>query len=279
LSEAGKQGYAVDQKFLADTTEAALGSREKMMAKGLLSTPDAPPDPRPMARGVNMGTPFMAVAAESLPALEAGERQSLGVIIDDIVRKQQKDGSWEFFLSRPPINESQSTDAAWIILAMMGASGPDSPQSHKDTLRKGIDWLSRTELPESYQDRALKTLVMIRAGSPRDEIQAAAQRLLSLQQPDGGWGQMAGAKSDAFATGQALYVLAEAGRKADQPPIQRAIGFLVSTQKPDGSWPMTSRATPDGRPGGAKVLTPITTGAGGWAVLGLARLVPNESHP
>ena len=278
LSEASRRGYTVDEKFLTDTTEAALESREKMMASGLLANPAAPPDPRPMARGVNMGMPFIAVAAESLPSLDEGERQSLGLIVEDIVRKQQKDGSWEFFLSRPPINESQSTDAAWILLAMMGASGPDTPQSQRDALARGIAWLESTQLPETYQDRALKTLIMIRAGKPRDEVQAAARRLLSLQQLDGGWGQMAGAKSDAFATGEALYVLAEAGWQTDDPTVQRAIAFLVSTQKPDGSWPMTSRATPDGRPGSAKLLTPINTGAGAWAVLGLARCVPNASH-
>src|SRR2546422_7237105 len=63
LSEADRQGYAVDKKFLADTAEATLGSLEKMIASKLVSNPADPPDPRPSARGVNMGTVFMAVAA------------------------------------------------------------------------------------------------------------------------------------------------------------------------------------------------------------------------
>ena len=82
--------------------------------------------------------------------------------------------------------------------------------------------------------------------------------------------------SDAFATGQTLYVLALAGYTAEQPAIQRAIHFLVPTQKPDGSWPMTSRSTPDGKPGSAKLLTPITCAAASWATLGLARLAPKR---
>src|SRR4051812_35996972 len=32
LSEAERQGYAIDKKFLADTTESLLGSRDKLMA-------------------------------------------------------------------------------------------------------------------------------------------------------------------------------------------------------------------------------------------------------
>jgi hypothetical protein len=83
-------------------------------------------------------------------------------------------------------------------------------------------------------------------------------------------------KSDAFATGQTLYVLSLAGCSAQRPEIKRAIAFLIGTQKPDGSWPMTSRSTPDGRPGSAKLLTPITCAASSWATLGLARLAPKK---
>jgi hypothetical protein len=38
---------------------------------------------------------------------------------------------------------------------------------------------------------------------------------------------------------------------------------------------MTSRSTPNGAPGGAKLLTPITCAATSWATLALARLEPS----
>src|SRR5947209_1888138 len=53
LSEAERQGYAIDKKFQTDTAEATLGSREKMMASKLVNNPADPPDPRPLAKGVN----------------------------------------------------------------------------------------------------------------------------------------------------------------------------------------------------------------------------------
>src|SRR5262245_63661525 len=86
----------------------------------IFPNPADPPDPRPQGRGLNMGLPMLAIAARSLPALSAGQKQSLQLIAEEMVRKQQPDGSWEFFatLRRPPINESQTTDAAWIILAL-----------------------------------------------------------------------------------------------------------------------------------------------------------------
>jgi uncharacterized protein (TIGR03067 family) len=73
-----------------------------------------------------------------------------------------------------------------------------------------------------------------------------------------------------------LYVLSLAGLTAERPEIKRALDFLVATQKPDGSWPMISRSTPNGSPGSAKLLTPITCAACSWATLGLARVVPKE---
>src|SRR5271169_3281970 len=57
LSEAGRQGYAIDKKFVADTTESLLGSKDKLLASKSFPNPAAPPDPRPQGRGLNMGLP------------------------------------------------------------------------------------------------------------------------------------------------------------------------------------------------------------------------------
>src|SRR6185312_6305864 len=105
-----------------ETAESLLGSREGRMASKIFPDPASPPDPRPQGRGLNMGLPFLAVAARSMPALSRGQKQSLTLIEEEIIKKQQPDGSWEFFatLRRPPINESQTTDAAWIIMALEG---------------------------------------------------------------------------------------------------------------------------------------------------------------
>jgi hypothetical protein len=278
LSEADRQGYAIDNKFLTDTATATLGSLENMMASKLVSNPADPPDTRPSAKGVNMGTVFMAVAAQSLPSLDKGQKQSLRLITDEIVKKQRDDGSWEFFpnLRRPPINESQATDAVWIILALQGEKGPDAPEAQRVALKKAMAWLAGAKLSDDLQDKVLQVLLAIRSGKPPSAMQGVIDELLARQQTDGGWSQTATMKSDAFATGQTLYVLALAGYTAQRPDIKRAINFLVATQKPDGSWPMTSRSTPDGKPGSATLLTPITCAASAWATLGLARLAPKR---
>lgn len=280
LSEAHRQGYAIDEKFLADTTEALLGSRDKLMASKIFPNPADPPDPRPQGRGLNMGLPFLAVAAQSLPSLKEGQQQSLKLIAEQIVEKQQPDGSWEFFatLRRPPINESQTTDAAWIIMALQGETGPGAPESWRAALSKALAWLDAAKLSDIHQDKVLKVLMGVRSARPRERMQTTIDELLALQRTDGGWSQtVPDLKSDAFATGQTLYVLSLAGYTAERPEIQRGMDFLVATQRPDGSWPMISRSTPDGSPGSAKLLTPITCAASSWATLGLARLAPKDN--
>jgi squalene-hopene cyclase-like protein len=284
LSEAERQGYAIDKKFVTDTTESLLGSKDKLLTSRIFTDPAAkpnpavPPDTRPSARGLNIGLPFLAAAARSLPALTEGQQQSLKLIDEEIIRKQQPDGSWEFFagLRRPPINESQTTDAAWIIMALQGEKGPASPAA-RAALAKAVAWLDAAKPADLHQDKALKVLLGVRSGKPRKTLQTTIDELLALQRADGGWSQtVPELKSDAFATGQTLYVLALAGYAAERPDIRRGIDFLVATQKPDGSWPMISRSTPDGRPGSSKLLTPITCAASSWATLGLVRLVPKK---
>lgn len=277
LSEAERQGYAIDKRYLADTIESLLGSKDKLLASKIFPNPDDPPDPRPQGRGLNMGLPFLAVAARSLPSLEEGQRQSLKLIADEVVKKQRADGSWEFFatLRRPPINESQTTDAAWIILALMGETGSDASEPQRAALSKAIAWYEAAPRCDLHQEKVLKLLVGLRSGKPRETMQTIIDELLALQRADGGWSQsVPEPTSDAFATGQTLYVLSLAGYTAERPELKRAIDFLVATQTADGSWPMISRATPDGSPGSAKLLTPITCAASSWATLGLVRLVP-----
>src|SRR6185295_17995113 len=96
----------------------------------------------------------------------------------------------------------------------------------------------------------------------------------SAQNADGGFGQIPKAKSDAFATGQALYALAEAGVRPDDEAIRKAQSFLAKTQREDGAWAMVSRAIMrDGKP--PRNLEPITHAGSAWAVMGLVRSSPD----
>jgi len=274
LSEAEKHGYAIDKKFLTDSIESTLGSRDNMIAAGLVPNPEAPPDPRPLAKGVSTGQIFMAVAAESLPSLTASQHENVTWILDQAIKKQHEDGSWSFFLSRPPINESQATDHAWIVMALQGEKDPAPQASHQVALEKASHWLALRDPADNPQVKRLQLLVSLRAHQSHQTLQPTLDDLLKQQNPDGGWPQLPNSKSDAFATGQSLYILSLAGSTPETPQIRRGIDYLLTTQSPDGSWPMTSRASPDGSPGSAKLLTPIISGGTSWSVLALSHLAP-----
>src|SRR4051812_32136143 len=210
LSEAARRGYPVDKTFVSETTESLLGSPEKLLASKIFPDPDDPPDPRPQGRGLNMGLPMLAVAARSMASLQEGQKESLKKIAEEIVKKQQPDGSWTFFatLRRPPINESQTTDVAWIIMALAGETGPDAPESRRVALSRAVAWLDAAKPTEIHQDKVLKVLMGARSGKPRQTMQGTIDELLALQRADGGWSQtVPELKSDAFATGQTLYAL------------------------------------------------------------------------
>ena len=55
LSEAKRNGYSIDEKFVADTLELMFGSMDRMIAAKIFYGPNDPPDPRPQGRGLNMG--------------------------------------------------------------------------------------------------------------------------------------------------------------------------------------------------------------------------------
>ena len=68
------------------------------------------------------------------------------------------------------------------------------------------------------------------------------RQLVANQRGNGGWGQTDNLASDAYATGEALWALHEAGMSAADPVYARGVEFLLRTQKDDGTWHVVTRA-------------------------------------
>jgi squalene cyclase len=113
-----------------------------------------------------------------------------------------------------------------------------------ERVARAAKWL-RACVPSSTEERAFQLLGLHWAGSPRSNLTHLTEALLSEQRENGSWAQLATLKSDAYATGLALYALHEAGElQPHHPAYQRGIRFLLQTQLSDGSWLVKTRASP-----------------------------------
>jgi hypothetical protein len=102
----------------------------------------------------------------------------------------------------------------------------------------------------------------------------SARGIVAEQRTDGGWSQLPTLASDAYATGQALVALCEAGL-VGSTAYKRGVKFLLKTQLEDGSWYVKSRAIPfqpyfeSGFPHGQDQW--VSMAASNWATMALAR--------
>jgi squalene-hopene/tetraprenyl-beta-curcumene cyclase len=270
LVEAKGQGYPVDEPTLSDL---AAWTKER------LASIDKPRDTQPGSNMVNTPALYLALMAQAVPAQEAVTPDELERIAGHLLRHQEEDGSWAWSLAPaanrpPPVFESDevATLMAYIALRPRRPADADEASPAREARQKALAWLGRTRAAESTQATALRLFRDVREGKPPQEVESGIERLLGLQNDDGGWGQEAGLPSDAYATGQALYFLSLAGVPRERDEVVRGVGFLASRQREDGAWPMTSRAQPGASPMTNPV--PITYFGSSWAVLGLVRSVP-----
>src|SRR5262249_19489989 len=235
LSEAKAQGYAVGTEAFAEIMQ---WTKEQMIPR---SMPTAR-DPRPGWKLVGMPAIYLGVMSQNLPVLSRDELQRLAV---HLARHREEDGPFRLPLpaihGAPPIWESSETLALWALLAWepLIPADPKEAAAARASREKTVAWLSKAKPTRTAQSTTLRLLLDVRTGKSAEQLQKRIDRLLKLQNADGGWSQTKELASDAYATGQALYALSFAGVKNDRPEIQRAVAFLAGTQASDGSWPMT----------------------------------------
>ena len=280
FNEARARGYAVDEQARSEITTWALGD---MKTNSLAE--QAPP-----RNVINLGWVYVLLSTEAAPEFQQArslERPPAGTtgilagtnadailsarrtLIHQIVSKQAADGSWGQPLDeRVPLGGPVEDIVILSRLALLQAGA--SSQAVTDCMRKAAEWLAANRVKTSRQGRNLGLLMDVCEGKRASDMKAAVASVSAEQNSDGGWSQTPEMPSDAYATGQTLYVLARAGCTPEDPLMQRGVDFLTRSQRADGSWPMISRVH-------AKNLDPITAAGTGWAVLGLLRGSPAKA--
>jgi len=207
----------------------------------------------------------------------AAERHQPGPATDAMVRllrlNQLPDGHWRSPY-RPPFEASEFT-ATVVSLRGIQLYGRDDAQSaDKAAIRAAKSWLESSR-PHTTEDLAFRLLGLTWAGASDAARQSAIRDLVGTQRADGGWAQLPTMQSDAYATGQTLVALREAGMRPSDPAYRRGVQFLLSTQIADGSWFVRTRSHPtqiyfeSGFPHGPSQY--ISAAATNWATLALVR--------
>lgn len=187
---------------------------------------------------------------------------------------QEADGRWRNNLPRPPLQSGDVGATALAIHALQRYPLPGRKEEFRMRVAKAKDWL-RSVKAETNEEQIFQLLGLAWAGESPKRLEPLAKALLARQREDGGWAQLGTLKSDAYATGEAIYALrVAAGLAASDENIGRGLRFLLRTQLEDGTWYVRRRAFPfqptmdSGFPHGRDSW--ISASGTSWAVLALS---------
>jgi hypothetical protein len=265
LNEARNFGYAVDEATLAEVTSWSFADDDR--SKVLVVNPNKEPTV------LSQAPMLLALATGSIRNVDDNIRAGYKRLVERVVTEQFPEGTWGLPAGgRPPMADSNEIMTIWTVLALSAKGLPNEAAAAQ--IEKARKWLAENPRGESHQSQIARLLLDQHFATPRGDLQPAIDRLLKLQNEDGGWSQIPERGSDAYATGQSLYVLGRSGETAaNNAAVAKAQAWLVSKQQAEGSWNMTPRPNKPGDKESEKT-GPITYVGTAWATLGLIRTTP-----
>lgn len=191
------------------------------------------------------------------------------------------EGPWLPSCSRPPLTASR---VGTTVLAMIGMKHFATKKQRSAVARAAEaaeKWLEKAPL-RSNEDYFWRLWGLHILGGDEATKNRVREAIIAAQRKDGGWAQEQELGSDAYATGQMLFVLRETGTGRDDPVAQRALAYLLRTQNQGGSWLVQSRlkskAQPyfdNGDPHGEHQF--LSVAATSWATAACVRMLPPSS--
>ena len=231
VAAARSKGFAVDESTARHELRTVVKDVEATREQAL--------------QGIVSPGGFVTTIGYILLGLSA-ERHPRGDATDAMVRllktTQLPDGRWRSPY-RPPSEASEFTATTVSMRGIQLYGRGVGKRSDAEAIRAATSWLERAQ-PRSTEDRAFRLLGLTWARSSNQARQAAIRNLVETQRQDGGWAQLPSMKSDAYATGQVLVALYEAGVPGTDAVYRRGVQFLLNTQLGDGSWFVKSRSHP-----------------------------------
>jgi ankyrin repeat protein len=199
-------------------------------------------------------------------------------MVHHLVTIQASDGRWFNNLPRPPIASGDVSATALAIQAINHYGWSGRKEEFAASVERARRWLWKVNA-ETNEEAVFQLLGLHWAGEKAEKLAALAQSLRQRQRKDGGWAQLPMLDSDAYATGEVLYTLAQTVKfPVTDPAWQRGLRFLLERQQDDGTWHVARRTFPfqptmdSGFPHHRDSW--ISAAATSWAVLALTRVLP-----
>jgi N-acyl-D-amino-acid deacylase len=271
LTAARKHGFPVEDDLLRQVVDFSLKTfkNTSAIAKG---------------RGVGGDSVSAVYALQTFAAAEHPADETTAALVEYLLARQRKEGHWFAPADRPPTMGSPFTPTGLAISALKHYAPPRDREGSEET-RKRIDaalekagaWLADNK-PANNEDRVFHLKGLVDVGAEEKRIAEARDGLLERQRADGGWSQLDGKESDAYATATALVALRQAGLDVTHAAYRKGVRYLLDTQREDGAWVVQTRSRPlqlyfdNGDAGGRSQF--ISFPATGWAVLALLETLP-----
>ncbi len=199
-------------------------------------------------------------------------------MVHHLVAVQALDGRWCNMLPRPPISSGDVSATALAVHAIKHYGWPGRREEFAASVERARRWLW-TVKAETNEEAIFQLLGLHWAGEPAEKLADLAKSLLQRQRKDGGWAQLPMLESDAYATGEVLFALAQTVKvPVTDPAWQRGLRFLLQTQEEDGTWHVARRTFPfqpttdSGFPHHRDSW--ISAAGTSWAVLALTQALP-----
>jgi squalene-hopene cyclase-like protein len=267
---ASERGFAVNEEARKENIKAALASKIFFEPKDLMKLDRVP------GQTMTIGYTLLALAAEKYPGDALTDAMALWS-----ASTQFDDGSCNLPAHRAPIEYSPFTGTALGLRALQLYGPPAKRQEFEACIAKARHWLEENTARDN-EGRTFRLLGLGWAGADKKVLQKAVEDLIRNQHADGGWAQLPGLESDAYATGQALYALRiGGGMSPDDESYRKGIAKLLETQLPDGTWLVHTRSYPvqpyfeSGFPHGPDQW--ISAAATSWATLSLTLALDGPS--
>jgi len=245
----------------------ALWSRREAQLAGVVTDDAAATDLRSRAMA-SQARPGITRVVSATQMIMAGAHSDNDL---ELIRSDGKPaGNWraggQFPTQLRGEDESDDVASMWTLAALATLQSLDAETEARR--ERASSWMGQAEPGASSEWHIARLVVASRQG---DETHGSdlLERVLSAQNPDGGWGWLVEGPSNPFSTGQAVYALALVDDERARPARQRGVAYLLERQQPDGTWATPSKLTST-KPSDGKDYVYRYWGTA-WASIGLSR--------